>query len=64
MPQADFEKMIVGIPLLLCIFKLGFMLLPVDISSDLQKNYFTLASLKIPNSDIKKAYSSLKLPKL
>jgi hypothetical protein len=64
MPQADFEKMIVGIPLLLCILKLGFMLLPEDISSDLQKKYFTLASLKIPNSDIKKAYSSLKLPKI
>jgi hypothetical protein len=64
MPQADFEKMIVGIPLLLCIIKLGFMLLPADISSDIQKKYFTLASLKIPNTDIKKAYSALKLPKV
>lgn len=63
MPQADFEKIIVGLPLLLCIIKLGFMLLPADISSGIQK-YFTLASLKIPNSDIKKVYSSLKLPKV
>jgi len=63
-PQADFEKMIVGIPLMLCIFKLGFMLLPKDLSNSIKDKYMTFANLKVPSADIKKAFSSLKLPKI
>lgn len=64
MPQADFEKMIVAMPLLIGIIKLGFMLLPEDISSGIQKKYFSLAGLMAQNSEIKKVYTSLKMPKL
>jgi hypothetical protein len=54
--------MIVGLPLILCLVKLGFMLLPKNISADIKNRYLTFAILNIPNS--KSAYSSLKLPKI
>ena len=46
-PQADFEKMIVGIPLMLCILKVGFMMLPKSISNSLKDKYMTFAKLNI-----------------
>ena len=64
MPRSDLEKMIVGIPLLLAILKLGFMLLPHDISYTIQAKYLTVTGLIAHNSEIKKVYTSLKLPKL
>ena len=50
LPQADFEKMIVGIPLMLCILKLGFMLLPKNISNSLKEKYMTFAKLKVSSA--------------
>lgn len=53
LPPADFEKMIVGIPLLLCIIKFGTMMLPRHFLSKVQKKYLSAASLRIPrNFDI------------
>jgi len=50
LPCADFEKMIVGIPLLICIMKFCMMLLPKSILSSIQTNYMSFASLNIPRS--------------
>lgn len=47
---ADFEKMIVGIPLLLCIIKFGVMMLPKHFLSKVQKKYLSAASLRIPRN--------------
>lgn len=53
LPPADFEKMIVGIPLLLCVIKFGVMMLPRHFLSKVQKKYLSAASLRIPrNFDI------------
>lgn len=53
LPPADFEKMIVGIPLLLCVIKFGVMMFPRHFLSKVQKKYLSAASLRIPrNFDI------------
>ena len=50
LPPADFEKMIVGIPLLLCVMKLGLMLMPKHFLSKVQKKYMSFAHLRIPRT--------------
>jgi hypothetical protein len=48
LPCSDFEKMIVGIPLLICVMKFCMMLLPKTILSAIQNDYMSFARLKIP----------------
>ncbi len=47
---ADFEKMIVGVPLLLCIMKLCLMMMPKHFLSKVQKKYMSFAHLRIPRT--------------